>query len=268
VGFLVLTITRTAWITAMVVLFFYLVLSEIVLLKRKGLGIAISIITFLLVVGISIPIEYLAVRYFPPMFHHPIWYEGEYNEDKVHSWDPVDSEKYVSYNEFMDAVWERIEPYTNLIWQKLVVNAQEKDVTGTKEVDFESDMAFSSARGRFFVWKYYLENGTMVGHSSKDGHIIDGAPTYIWHTQNMFVQFWYYYGIPSAIFLIIILSIIICIGIKNIFKQKSDALICVLYIILFAFYGFFEATWYPGQIVLFLAFYTPKFLFCEEMKNV
>lgn len=263
-GFLVLTITRTAWIAAIAVLLFYILCSEFILLRKKAKYVIASIFLMSFIMTASIPIEYVAVRYLPTVFHHPIWYEGEYSEEKVHSFDPWNSEKYVTYDEFTNAIWVRIEPYVSLISQKLTVHAQEIEVMDSEKVDFKTDESYSSARGRLHIWRYFLKNGNVFGHSSTDGHDIEGTGMYVWHTQNMFVQFWYYYGIPAAFLLIAMFFSLIVMSIKKIICNQENALICVLYTALILFYGLFEATWYPGQIILFLAFFTPKFLMIKK----
>ncbi|MGN0413290.1 MAG: 5'-nucleotidase, partial [Lachnospiraceae bacterium] len=200
-GFLVLTITRTAWLSMLIVMGYYALYSELILLHRKAINLIASIVIIGVIFAISIPIEYIAVRYIPPMFHHPIWYEGEYTEEKVHSWDPWDSEKYVTYEEFINAVWTRVEPYIDIVLGKLTVQAKESEGAISGNEYSTTDRAFSSARGRLYIWKYYIKNGNVRGHLSSEGHIIEDLQIYVWHTQNMFIQFWYYYGIPSAVLL-------------------------------------------------------------------
>ena len=62
----------------------------------------------LLCIAITLPISYLAVRYLPPFFHHPIWFEGEYSEEKVHSWDPYDSPKFTNYQQIIESFTGRL----------------------------------------------------------------------------------------------------------------------------------------------------------------
>lgn len=50
---------------------------------------------------------YLADRWLPVILHHPIWFEGEWSEDKVHSFDPADSDKYVSFQEIIQTATGR-----------------------------------------------------------------------------------------------------------------------------------------------------------------
>lgn len=50
---------------------------------------------------------YLADRWLPVILHHPIWFEGEWSEEKVHSFDPADSDKYVSFQEIIQTATGR-----------------------------------------------------------------------------------------------------------------------------------------------------------------
>ena len=262
-GFMILTISKTAWISAFLVALFYIIFADLVLLKQKAVKVVLSIAALLLIMGISVPVVYCAVRYIPPVFHHPIWYEGEYDEEKVHSFDPWDSEKYVSFDEFMDASFNRITPYLELISKKMGLSMSmvyAADEGASIKQNQEETEKYSSALGRVRIWKYYLQNGNFIGHSSMEGHNIGFENWYVWHTQNMFVQLWYYYGIPSAILFIIALGWTIICSIRKIAKGNDAALICLLYLVLFGAYGLFECVWYPGQMILFLAFFTPKFL--------
>lgn len=263
-GFMILTISKTAWVSVFFVGIFYVIFADFVFLKKKAGKVTLFILTSLLVMCISVPIVYSAVRYIPPIFHHPIWYEGEYAESKVHSFDPWDSEKYVSFDEFMEGTIVRVKPFVELIFKKAglrmsVVYAAEDKITS--EYDQKTVEKFSSSLGRLAIWEYYLQHGNLIGHSSTEGHDIGWGTWYVWHAQNMFVQLWYYYGIPSAILFVIALGGAIICSIRKIAKEKNDAaLICLLYLVLFGAYGLFECVWYPGQMILFLAFFTPKFL--------
>lgn len=264
-AFSVLTISKTAWISMFVVGFIYVIFADFHFLEDKAGKVLEKLALYLGVVLICIPVVYGAARYLPPIFHHPVWYEGEYSEKKVHSWDPWDSEKYVSWEEFSEGVTARIVPFVRVIFGKyqsgiMVVQAADTAVADGKndERDSQAFQDFASARGRIICWEYYLKNGTFIGHSSSEGH--DELGFYIWHAQNMFVQFWYYYGIPSAVLFLVVLVTLIFISIKKVIYKDDGALLCLLYLVFFAIFGLFEATWYPGQMILLLAFLVPKFL--------
>ncbi len=261
-AFSILTISKTAWISMVVTGFFYVIFADFHYLEYRAGKMLEKLVLYFAVVLVCIPVTYGAARYLPAVFHHPVWYEGEYSEERVHSWDSWDSEKYVSWEEFSEGITGRVMPYLKVILGKyqtgsMVVYAAEKSEQGVFETK-----DFSSAYGRVLVWRHYLGNGTMSGHSSTEGHYDLGF--YVWHTQNMFVQLWYYYGIPSAVLFLVILVILIFASIRKVTSGDERALLCLLYFVFFGMYGLFEATWYPGQMILLLAFFVPKFLISEE----
>ena len=61
----------------------------------QGMVLAVCIVVLL-------PAVYGSIRYLPTILHHPIWFEGEYNADtSVHSYDPWNSERYISFRTSM-----------------------------------------------------------------------------------------------------------------------------------------------------------------------
>lgn len=265
-AFSILTISKTAWISMLLTGFFYVIVADFHHLEYKAGKMLKKLVLYLAVVLLCIPVTYGAVRYLPPVFHHPVWYEGEYSEDRVHSWDPWDSEKYVSWEEFSEGVTARVRPFINVVFGKYqsgMIIVQAADMITIVGKDYEKDSSvlqdFSSILGRVAYWEYYLKNGNMTGHLSSEGHDM-GIGVYIWHAQNMFVQYWYYYGIPAAVLFLVILVTLIYSSIKKTIQGNEEVLFCLLYLIFFGFFGVFEATWYPGQIILLLAFFVPKYL--------
>lgn len=256
-GFLLFTICRTSWIVVVTLEVIMAIVLYLGIDRNKARNVIGKMIIRTVTVLVCIPIIYMAIRYVPTVLHHPIWFEGEYREDKIHSFDPWDSEKYVSFGEWMHETSERVTPYIELLFSKndyvAVACAQEKE-----KLTFQSEH-FSSSRGRLEIWKYYFENGTWVGHSSKEGHDIYET-WYVWHAQNVFIQFWYYYGIPSAILLLVYVGALVITAIKELLKGNDNALLTFQFVLLFFFYGMFEAVWYPGQMVLLLLFLGPLFV--------
>lgn len=108
-GFLFMTISRTGWFVAVL-----MVLAALVGLWRMGVGknIFVSVVRNGLIVvlcfALMFPVVFGAVRYLPPMFHHPVWFFGEWNEDKVHSWDKWDSEKFINIDKLMKSATGRV----------------------------------------------------------------------------------------------------------------------------------------------------------------
>ena len=102
-----MTLCRTAWLSAIAVTFAYgiLIVKGIwkdSLPKVMGKAVLLGVITVAV-----FPIVFGTVRWLPTILHHPIWYEGEWSEEKVHSFDPADSDKYVTLEEFLDTALGR-----------------------------------------------------------------------------------------------------------------------------------------------------------------
>ena len=102
-----MTLCRTAWLSAIAVTFAYgiLIVKGIwkdSLPKVLGKAVLLGVITVAV-----FPIVFGTVRWLPTILHHPIWYEGEWSEEKVHSFDPADSDKYVTLEEFLDTALGR-----------------------------------------------------------------------------------------------------------------------------------------------------------------
>lgn len=109
-SFVMLTMCRSAALgmTAATVLGFF-----VVLWKRREMWVRRTLLyvcSLLLGCVISFPVVYGAVRYLPAVFHHPVWFEGEYSEWKVHSWDPYDSEKYTDWRDVIQGNFGRFFP--------------------------------------------------------------------------------------------------------------------------------------------------------------
>lgn len=107
-GFALLTMGRAGLLTMAVATLVFLIYCAVTLpgyriVRFFGNGILIVAAAVL-----SFPLVFGCVRYIPAYFHHPIWFGDEYNELKVHSWDPVDSEKYVDFDEFLQQSLGRV----------------------------------------------------------------------------------------------------------------------------------------------------------------
>lgn len=102
-GFVVLTLCRTAWLSAAAVTFVYGIWVMKRLWKDKITVILGKAVLFGAVTLMMFPVVFYSARWLPTILHRPVWYEGEWSEEKVHSFDPADSSKYVTMEEFLEA---------------------------------------------------------------------------------------------------------------------------------------------------------------------
>ena len=107
-GFLLMTMGRTAWMVAAFITVCYGIFVMHGIRKEKWAGIIVRGVCLFLLFLLLFPVVFGTVRWIPTILHHPVWYEGEYAEWRVMSWDPADSEKYVDMDEFLEILLGRI----------------------------------------------------------------------------------------------------------------------------------------------------------------
>jgi hypothetical protein len=93
-GFWFFTMTRSGFLGMGFATLFFLVIKILVFGEKKWKFVSTGILIVLIAVA-SVPVIYLAIRYIPALRHHPIFI-GEYSETRVHSWDPINSDKYAT----------------------------------------------------------------------------------------------------------------------------------------------------------------------------
>ena len=270
-GFQVLTMTRTALIMDVMVTLVFLIFVLVRELKdQKKLFAAFwgvigrGVLVFSLMV-ITFPLVFGTVRYLPTILHHPVWYSNEgYSIEKVHSFDSWNSEKYVSFEEFIDTFCERFS-----IEHPLIVRAE----TGNEMAEMQdisevmSEIPESGAI-RLKIYRIYLENMNWFGHTAKEGFFRITDDYYSYHAHNIFIQMAFTYGLPAGIMLILLAAVMgISILVKWIRNPYDNwiAFSGFVYLVFFG-YGMLEMTWNTGQMILVLLFFTQRSL--ERMGSI
>ncbi len=261
-GFLFMTLSRTAWAGSMVLTLFY----GCFVLRRHWRDIWRRILAkgcvFIMCVILMFPLVYLTVRYLPTIHPHPIWYAGEYSQERVHSWDPADSEKYVSIYELMEEAFGRFASL--LYWldakNPLVLRtyAQQPEQEQAPTVIEPLDIPWmdSSLRVRLAAAKMYLKDSTWLGHAQKDeNYIWDTTGNRVWHSQNLWVQMTYTFGYPVGVITVVLTAMVLLKAYKAYkIKEKPCQILPILICLLFFLYGTAEIVWNPGQLILTLLF--------------
>lgn len=271
--FQILTMTRTAWAVSFVIT----VLFGVIVIKKiwkqswnsvlvKGIGLTASMFIFF-------PVIFATVRWLPTVLHHPVWYEGEWREEKVHSFDPADSEKYTDFDEFMGDVLKRLK-ILGVINNPFVLKVQAEE---WQRVPLEGPENLTlSLRMRRTIYKAYLDELNWTGHEKTEGHyvIVDmilGTDVFVWHPQNAWIHIIYYYGIPTGILCLALFGLILGKQIYGVVKgeNRSYAFIPLFFSIIFLMYGLMEVVWIIGQLILtlFLFVQHPQFGEKNEMQQ-
>ena len=255
--FTLLTLSRSTLLTFVLITIVYLMVEEIITFKNGIKGFFIKgVLLFLVFVSMFLPV-YACCRYIPALRHHPIWY-GDYSEERVHSWDPIDSEKYTSLKEFYEGMIGKtvrtikevdedfaegtkaeehidIRPLPDI---PLEVEVISKDSVGfvteySDGVKPGSDaqhplMTEYSANhmgqgflgGRRYIYRYFISGLNFFGHKESFPEVYLSGYEYYGHTHNSFLQIAFCFGVPAGL-LFIIMVVGSQIGtIINAFKKK------------------------------------------------
>ena len=254
---------RTVWIIDIVLT---IIFALGVAWKKWGVGLGKvilgSVLAFLMVIVLLFP-TYFAIRYVPTIHPHPIWFSGEYSESKVHSWDPADSEKYISFSEMLKKNLGRIsEMFFSVLDNSPLLLKAEAAEKEKIVVDMFDDIPGlpQSINARITYAEGYISKFNLFGNDSRNTEMYflssSGEPIYIWHSQNFWIQITYMFGIPVGI-LSFILFILLFIRSVRVFKSKDNLGINVLpmmFMVFYFIYGLMEVTWLPGYMIFALIF--------------
>lgn len=255
-GFAFLTMCKTALLTMAVVTVFFLLAISYGEKKNKALYFlrtgGVVVLTFI----ICFPVVFAGIRYLPAVFHHPVWFPGEYHEGKVHSWDPVDSEKYIDFDEFWNNSFARVFWFMDtaewkigsILTPGMTVHAAELDteilpeaemlepetlgVDDTEKIEPGSDPehpvltdpedAANPWMIRWGIHQYYLKRLNLWGHGKEEQQGFWLTAGYLApHAHNIFIDLTYHYGILAGIcFLGLVIGLIGKLGIQF-FKAEA-----------------------------------------------
>ena len=291
VSFIFFTICRTALLVVIGLTFLFGMISNLWLLREKAYRLVLRWGALVLCALLTFPCVYGTIRYLPCILHRPVWFEAEYSIDKVHSFDPWDSWKYVSLEEFFETAVGRIN-FGAIVEDKSVsVDASAElveDVIAEREPEapameesvqdgapsvieddglLRGEDALNSGKIRLEIWKKYLSNLNMTGHTVTEGHYQITEEFHAWHAQNIFVQMLYNYGIPAGILFVVLMIWYGVKSIKILIKAKEPtALLPGMVFVVFMGFGMLECVWYSGQAILILMYLVAKRLLRDVEK--
>lgn len=122
-SFICMTICRSGYLTTIVVTIFFLIAYCRIRGKKVFFRMALLLVSIFV---ISFPLTYIAVRYIPTVHPHVLFYFQEgYSEQRVHSWDDRNSEKYVSFEELVQSIFGRIQK-TSYLYEQFIGTDQQK----------------------------------------------------------------------------------------------------------------------------------------------
>lgn len=229
-----------------------------------------------------LPAAYGCVRYLPVILHHPIWFEGEYTEDRsVRSFDPWNSERYISFDRALSKNIGRIlkvvlpgsetdktvsDPAASQEPEDSVTTAVPEEAWSAQEDEYAEPgssrehpylpdgVKQNSGDGsidpaRVAIWKYFFRHLNWEGHDGDIFYYRSDRP--FGNAHNMFLHMAHLYGIlPGILFLFCYLW-----GLIRLIRRKDMAgIVGAMYLAAIMAYGMFEQATTTGQITLSLFF--------------
>ena len=272
-SFELLTIGRTGWLTAIVMIGIFLKFLGRTRAAGKWFQ---SLLLLSVCVLLTFPLCFAAARYLPPVFHHPIWYEGEWSEEKAHSWDPWDSEKYVDIDEYFDAALGRVIKSFRLLREHSPFSLNADAAAPLDETPGEAaeeaeplppnkipvlvrpEQSTDDFLVRSTIYKYYFKHLNLFGHPTEEQGFQLTPYYWIGHAHNIFLQYGTDFGVPVMIpFAVLVFG-----GAISLWKRSeksygsAEAGYC-LYLLIPVVFGMFEYSWGVGSLsitMLFMAF--------------
>lgn len=289
-SYLFMAIGRTGWAVAALLCLLFLIWMGKVQLKKRLVRNGLLI---LLCAVLMFPVCFCATRYLPAVFHHPVWFWGEWSEDKVHSWDPWNSPKYTDIDEFFDAALGRItdsvqnvlehSPFmmktdaasieeaegAQFVENPAVEPVGDSAMAGVAEEqtgDFAGESPENSAvltveEGldsllvRKNIYAYYLKHLNLTGHTyAEQGFQL--TPIYwIGHAHNIYLQYGTDFGIPVMLLFAILVVWSVGAGFVRMGKKETVRNMAAQFFVLIpATFGLFEYSWGAASLSITMLF--------------
>lgn len=281
-AFIFMTMSRSGYLAGCVAVVFFL----IAYCRVKGRKIFIRMGVLLVSLFIfMLPVTYLAVRYIPTIHPHVMFYFQEgYSEHWVHSWDPWDSKKYITFEQMMNWIFKRFKntktdmdnmPSAGDSVEELknIQIAANEDffpltiITGIQDgaADIETkpnkipvlsqEESKNSLLVRKTIYEWYWKRLSLRGMPYDEQGFQLTKTHWIQDTHNIYLDYGINFGYP----VMILFTVFIWWGIGWMLRQglkKTDAekLACLLIVVIPPIFGMFEFAWGAGMLST-VAFY-------------
>lgn len=260
-----LTIGRTGWMTATVlsVVFCFF-------LKRHQIARRIwkSLLALSLCVVLAFPVTFSAVRYLPAVFHHRVWFDWEYRDYLVQSWDPWNSEKYIEIDEFFDAAVGRVlGGIRNLMEHSPFLLIVRAAGTGSSKEDpvLTPEQRGDALLVRGSIYKYYFVHLNLRGHPYEEQGFYLFETYRVPHAHNIYLQYGTDFGIPVMIlFAILILWGIFLSGKQYRQRGKEQDAGFLMFFLVTAIFGLLEYAWGTGSLNILTMFVAWRGVICLQ----
>ncbi len=238
---------------------------------------------------LSFPIVFSAVRYLPPLFHHPIWFVNEYSEEKVHSWDPYDSPKYIDFMECIQGIAGRVVSVKEedekladayIGYKPILIASTSPTAILTPEMLEEDKPVTAAVNIRSTIYKHYLGQLNLTGHLNAENGVQVTEDYAAPHAHNMFLQMAFSFGIPAGLLFALGVFATLFMAMKNSLQfhkgkgvgvdalleaqRQEENFVVGLFMINSISFGMLEIMWLTGQLPFMLLFLFPIFVWRKK----
>lgn len=260
VGFILLTMSRTAFVTVTVTLIAVVVLCAVV--YRKGIRRVLSEFGVLAAVClVSFPMVFTAVRMIPAVVNDPVRYDIEFQDKSfmIYEGDPINSDKYMTVRRFFDTLFGRFQTQG----QRAAVDRNDKTkrlaleetgelafvgagLAGLERRSVDSDVKGETvsemdiSNGRFAIFEDYLKAITFRGHPRMGPEDREGSEYP--HAHNSYLQVAYNFGWVAGVIFLILCALTLWRAINLYLKYGKEYTIFAVPFALVVVFGFESLT--------------------------
>lgn len=267
-GFILLTMSRTAFLTTAVTIIAVVALTAAAyhknvkrILKELGVLAAVCVVSF--------PMTYTAVRMVPAVVNDPVRYDIEFQDRAfmIYEGDPVDSDKYMTVRRFFSALFGRFQipeqasgrekEAGELCWWEggalaymgddlAGLDLRQFSQEGGMEDDPDNDPEADISNGRFDIFRAYIKAIRFKGHPGM-GPEDENGDEYA-HAHNSYLQVAYNFGLIAGILFLLLCAMTLWRSIRfalDYGKQYSIVFVPFALVVVFGFISLTEWAYHP-----------------------
>lgn len=252
-SFIFITIGRTTWMVSFVLGLLFLGFYQYVRHKKQYIRNGLLLI---LCMGMMFPVIFGMTRYFPPVFHHPVWFWGEWSDQRVHSWDAWNSEKYVNLDTVITNAIGRTTEISRLIFGKTPLTLKVYAAEIEKNPAISIEEANDAILVRKTIYTTYLKKLNLMGHRQDDQGFHLTSIYWVGHAHNIYLQYATDFGIIMILcFIGFNVVSIVCLLKRYVDSKLVEAAVALFLILIPLLFGMLEYSWGSGSITIILLFF-------------
>ena len=250
-SFIFMTIGRTVWLVSFILGLLFLGFYQGVKKKkhyfRNGL-------LLMLCICMMFPVTFGMTRYLPP-----VWFWGEWSEQKVHSWDAWNSEKYVELGEVLgNAIGRTTEISGKIFGQSpFYIRALAAESNTQKEVLLSTYEEYSDPfLVRKTIYTQYLLKLNLMGHTKSDQGFQLTSDSWVGHAHNIYLQ----YATDFGSIMIICFMTFCMLSVSHLVRKYQSTknlkyLELLLMMLIPLLFGVLEYSWGSGSVTIIMLFF-------------